>query len=50
MMQNEYRDDVFNITNASESDLQMRLSVTGMPDAPDPEWLSVPEVGQVDTR
>ncbi len=50
MMQNEYRADVFNITNASERDLRLRLSVVGVPGAPDPDWLSVHEVEHVGTR
>ncbi|MBD3291331.1 MAG: hypothetical protein GF393_00285, partial [Armatimonadia bacterium] len=50
MMQNEYRADVFNITNSSERDLRLRLTVSGLPDAPDADWLTVHEVQHVGTR
>ncbi len=50
MMRNEYRADVFNITNASERDMRLRLTVTGLPGAPNPDWLTVHEVQHVGTR
>lgn len=50
MMQNEYRADVFNITNASERDLRLRLTVDGVPGAPNPDWLTLHEVQHVGTR
>ncbi|NLO05815.1 MAG: hypothetical protein GX131_08285 [candidate division WS1 bacterium] len=50
MMQNEHRADVFNITNASERDLRLRLTVTGLPGAPNAEWLAIHEVQHVGTR
>ncbi|MEA3400148.1 MAG: hypothetical protein U9R79_02775 [Armatimonadota bacterium] len=48
MMANEYRADVFNITNASDRDL--RLRITGLPGGPNPDWISVHEVLHVGTR
>ncbi|MGC9319083.1 MAG: hypothetical protein ACP5KN_13705 [Armatimonadota bacterium] len=50
MMANEYRADVFNITNASERDLRVRLRITGLPGGPNPDWISVHEVLHVGTR
>lgn len=50
MMQNEYRADVFNITNASERDLRLHLTLTGLPGAPSPDWITVHEVQHVGTR
>ena len=50
MMQNEFRADVFNVTNASDRDLRLRLTVGGLPGAPDPDWLTVHEVEHVGTR
>ncbi|MGM0493456.1 MAG: discoidin domain-containing protein [Armatimonadota bacterium] len=50
MMQNENRADVFNITNASERDIRVRLTLSGVPDSPNPDWLAIHEVQHVGTR
>ena len=50
MMSNEYRADVFNITNASDRDQRLRLRITGLPGGDNPEWISVHQVLHVGTR
>ena len=50
MMSNEYRADVFNITNASERDQRLRLRITGLPGGDNPEWITVHQVEHVGTR
>ena len=50
MMRNEYRADVFNVTSASERDLRLRLRITGLPGAPNPDWITVHSVEHVGTR
>ncbi len=50
MMNNEYRADVFNITNASDHDEHLRLRITGLPGGDNPEWISVHQVEHVGTR
>lgn len=50
MMSNEYRADVFNITNASDRDEHLRLRITGLPGGDNPEWITVHQVLHVGTR
>ncbi len=50
MMNNEYRADVFNITNASDRDQRLRLRITGLPGGDNPDWISVHQVEHVGTR
>ncbi len=50
MMSNEYRADVFNITNASDRDRRLSLRITGLPGGDNPEWITVHQVEHVGTR
>jgi len=50
MMSNEYRADVFNITNAADRDQRLRLRITGLPGGENPDWISVHQVEHVGTR
>lgn len=50
MMSNEYRADVFNITNASDRDQRLSLRITGLPGGTNPDWISVHQVEHVGTR
>jgi len=50
MMVNEYRADVFNITNAGPKDKEIRIRIEGLPGGPNPEWVRVHEVLHVGTR
>lgn len=50
MMSNEYRADVFNITNASDRDQRLRLRITGLPGGDNPEYITVHGVEHVGTR
>ncbi|MGD9496654.1 MAG: hypothetical protein AB7Y46_10150, partial [Armatimonadota bacterium] len=50
IMSNEYRADVFNITNGTERDQRLRLRITGLPGGDNPKWVSVHRVEHVGTR
>ncbi|MEN6456924.1 MAG: DUF5060 domain-containing protein [Prolixibacteraceae bacterium] len=45
MMQNEYRSEVFNLTNADQKPLEVKFCLKGLPG-----WVEVRELGYVDTR
>lgn len=50
MKRNEYRGEAFNITNASPQALRLSLTITGLPQSPNPPYISVREVLWTDTR
>ncbi|MBU0477150.1 hypothetical protein KKC91_01080 [bacterium] len=50
MMQNEYRAEVFNLTNASEEDIKARFQIRGLPKGINPDYVRVYQVEYVDTR
>lgn len=50
MMSNEYRADVFNITNASDRDQRLRLRIAGLPGGDNPDYVTVHRVEHVGTR
>jgi hypothetical protein len=51
MMQNEYRAEVFNITNASESPMEIRIRIQDLPGGgPNPDYVRPHQVEYVDTR
>jgi hypothetical protein len=50
MMANEYRATAFNISNASEEPVDLRIRVTGLPGGVNPEYVSVHQVDWTDTR
>jgi len=50
LMANEWRADVINLTNASDSDRQVRLWVDGLPGGANPGYVRVHEVLHVGTR
>ena len=50
LMQNEWRADVLNITNAAAADGLVTLTLDGLPEAPAGGWLEVHEVQHVGTR
>ncbi|MDP6115376.1 MAG: discoidin domain-containing protein [Planctomycetota bacterium] len=50
MMDNEYRAEVFNITNASGSPSNVKLRIEGLPGGRNPDWIAVHQVEFVDTQ
>ncbi len=50
MMLNEWRGEVFNLTNATDEPITALVSVHGLPGADNPEWVNVHEVLHTDTR
>jgi hypothetical protein len=44
MMSNEYRADVFNLTNAADDDLVLHLRIVGLPGGENPAYIKVHEV------
>ncbi|MCD6359462.1 MAG: hypothetical protein J7M38_01275, partial [Armatimonadetes bacterium] len=50
MMNNEYRADVLNITNAGRQDLRVQVRVTGLPGGDNPDWIALHQVEHVGTR
>lgn len=50
MMSGEYRAASINISNASDSDMNLLLHLTGLPGGTDPSYISVHEVQWTDTR
>ena len=50
LMSHEWRADVLNLTNASDSDRQVRLWVEGLPGGTNPGYVAVHEVQHVGTR
>jgi hypothetical protein len=50
MMQNEYRAGAFNVSNASENPLSLRLQITGLPGGANPPYITVHEVAWTDTK
>ena len=49
MMRGEYRAEVLNLTNATDTALEVRLTLEGMPDGARPDWIEPHEVLFVDT-
>ena len=49
MMRNEYRAEVFNLTNATDGALDVSVSIRGLPGGPNPQYVSVREVQFTDT-
>jgi hypothetical protein len=50
MMSNEFRADVFNITNADDREHRFRLSIGGLPGGDNPDYITVHEALTVGTR
>lgn len=50
MMLNEYRSDVFNLTNATAEQMKVRFRIQGLPGGDNPDYVQVHEVDHVDTR
>ena len=50
MISGEYRAEVFNLTNATDSPIAATVSVTGLPGGDNPDWVKVREVLFTDTR
>lgn len=50
MMNNEYRADVINLTNARDGDKQIRLRIEGLPGGTNPGYVAVHDVLAVGTR
>jgi hypothetical protein len=50
MMRNEYRAEVFNITNASESPMEIRIRIQDLPGGRNPAYVRPHQVEYVDTR
>jgi len=50
MMRNEYRAGAFNISNASDKDIVLRLQIRGLPGGLNPPYVKVAEVAWTDTR
>ena len=49
MMRNEYRAAAFNLSNSTQEDVAVRLSITGLPGGANPEYITVHEVSWTDT-
>lgn len=50
MMRGEHRAEAFNLTNASDKDITLDLSIQGLPGGANPDYVSVREVLFTDTR
>jgi len=50
MMSNEFRAAAFNISNAGDNDVMLRISIAGLPGAPNPEYITVHEVPFTGTK
>ena len=50
MMLNEYRAGAFNISNATNKDMVLRLQVAGLPGGSNPPYVGVSEVSWTDTN
>jgi hypothetical protein len=50
MMLNEYRAGAFNVSNASERAVSLRLQIVGLPGGVNPSYVTVHEVAWTDTR
>jgi hypothetical protein len=49
MMNNEFRADALNLSNAADRTARIELSIRGLPEGPNPEYISVHEVPFTDT-
>ena len=49
LMQNEFRSGTFNISNPTDSDLTVNLSLDGLPGGTNPSWVTAQEVAWIDT-
>jgi hypothetical protein len=50
MMQNEFRAAAFNVSNAADRDVTLRLRLSGLPGGENPSWVTVHEVAWTDTK
>ena len=50
MMCKEYRGAAFNLSNATDSPVSVRISITGLPGGANPDYISVRDVPFTDTR
>jgi len=50
MMRHEYRGAAFNLSNASESEAEVKMVIEGMPGGKNPSWITVHEVPFTDTQ
>ena len=50
LMQNEYRAAAFNLANATEQALKLRVRISGLPGGINPDWITVHEVAWTDTK
>jgi len=50
LMQNEYRAGAFNLSNTTDSDMTVRVNVTGLPGGTNPSYVSVQPVPWTDTQ
>ncbi|MCC6491033.1 MAG: hypothetical protein IT364_26330, partial [Candidatus Hydrogenedentes bacterium] len=50
MMNNEYRAGAFNLSNATQTPMDLTLRIEGVPGSPTPPWIAVHEVAWTDTK
>lgn len=50
MMQNEFRSGAFNLSNASERDAKIQITIEGLPSGINPDYITVHEVPFTDTQ
>ena len=50
MMRNEYRSAAFNLSNPGPEDLELNVAILGLPDGPNPGYISVHDVPFTDTK
>jgi hypothetical protein len=50
MMKNEYRSAAFNLSNPGPEDLKLDISIRGLPEGPNPDYISVHDVPFTDTK
>jgi len=50
MMSNEYRGAAFNLSNAGENEIELQISIEGLPGGNNPNYITVHEVPFTDTR
>jgi hypothetical protein len=50
MMRNEYRSAAFNLSNPGPEDIELDIAILGLPDAPNPDYVSVHDVPFTDTK
>jgi len=50
MMKNEYRSEAFNLSNAGPGDVELDITIVGLPGGPNPNYIMVHEVPFTDTK